>query len=1501
MLAITLVLGFASIVARSAAAGEPLQLHTRSRVESGKGKADWKAVEKTVAWDPQKTAIVICDMWNQHWCKGATERVAEMAPRMNRVISEARARGVFIIHCPSDTMKYYEGTPQRKLAQAAPPVTPKVPLQRWCNVIPEREPALPIDASDEGCDDRPQCKVRIAWTHQIDAIEIKEGDAITDSVEAYYLMQQRGIENVVVMGVHGNMCVLGRPFAIRQMVMQGKNVLLMRDMTDTMYNSRMPPYVSHFAGTDLLVEHIEKYWCPTITSADFLGGEPFHFRADKRPRVVFIIGENEYHTWKTLPEFAEHDLAWRGFDCSFVTSSPDPSDNNFTNWTAIKGADLLMLSVRRRAPPKEMMSLVRDHLKAGKPLVGLRTASHAFAAKSGDATHEPWPDFDREILGCKYENHYGNGGSNSPSIIQPIPSAATHSALTGIPLSEFTSTSSLYKSHELSTTVTPLLIGKLADGSASEPVAWVNKAENRRVFYTSLGSPDDFKLPVFRRLLLNGILWALNEPIPPAPATKRQEEPLSPKKSAASFLVPHDLEFEQVLAEPLVRQPVFMNFDERGRLWVVEYLQYPAPAGLKALSHDSYWRAVYDQVPPPPPHHFVGADKISIYEDTNGDGVFDKHTVFVEGLNIATAAVKGRGGVFVLNPPYLLFYPDRNNDDVPDGDPDVLLSGFGLEDTHSVVNSLRWGPDGWLYACQGSTVTAKVLRPGLDKEPIAQTMGQQIWRYHPESKRFEVFSEGGGNAFGCEIDSKGRIFSGHNGGNTRGFHYMQGAYLQKGFEKHGPLSNPYTFGYFPPMSHPDVERFTHNFIIYDGGNLPTPYQGKVFGVEPLQGRVVESEIAPDGSTFKTRDVAYPVISTDQWFRPVEIKVGPDGAIYVADWYDRQVTHTHNQEGEIDKSNGRIYRLKAKGVKPLKPFDLAKLSSIELINLLNHTNKWFRQEALRLLGDRKDKSVIPQLESMIRKSDGQLALESLWALNLSGGFTENIARDNLRHRDPFVRLWTVRLLGDNARISDTLGPQLAQLAVTEPNVEVRAQLACTAKRLPSAAALPLVRNLLSRGEDVSEKRIPLLLWWALESKCDADRESVFALFRDHEFWKLPLVQNNVLERVMRRFAGTGRRIDLLACAELLKLSPGPKETKQLMSGFEIAFKGRSLSTLPEELTRAMATSGGESIALGARRGEPSAVKKTLQIAADRSAGTDIRITYLETLAEARNPKVLPLLLKIISDTKEKNLHPPSLSALQQFDSPEISENVLRQFKAFDESGRTAALTLLTCRPAWALSLLEAVDSGTLLPESIPPEMVARLRTFKDREKIAVLLKKHWAVERIPTTAEMQTQIDHYAVAIRTGTGDPYDGRKLFRTTCGSCHKLFGEGGQIGPDLTPYKRDDLETTLRNVVNPNAEIREGYENYLVTTKDDRTLSGFLVDRDAQVIVLRGVDGASTVIPQSEIQEMKPAGLSLMPEGLLNTMDDQQVRDLFAYLRSTQPLVGEPPVRVTQSQPSR
>ena len=510
-----------------AAAGraDTLTLHTRSRIHATADTNEWQAVEQTTGWDAQRSAIVICDMWDKHWCLDATERVGEMAPRLNEVIKAARTKGVFIIHCPSDTLKFYQEHPGRKLAQAAPKVETKVPLKGWCSISGEKEPPLPIDDSDEGCDGCPDCKPRGAWSRQHPAIEIMDGDAITDSAEAFYLMRQRGITNVIVMGVHANMCVLGRPFSIRQMVAQGQNVLLMRDLTDAMYNHRSRPWVSHFRGTELVVEHIEKYWCPSITSADFLGGEPFHFKGDVKKRIAFIIGENEYHTWETLPEFAKKELAWRGYQISYVTASQKIDDYDFKNWEAIPTADLLVISARRRAAPKPMMDAIRAHIAAGKPLVGIRTASHAFDPKENDLPDgRTWRHFDKEILGVDYQNHYGGA---SETVVRQITEASTNSILNNLP-SEFRSKSSLYRSRNAANTVTPLLSGRTADGKSEvEPVAWINTGDNRRLFYTSLGSPDDFADANFRRLLLNGMLWALGDFIPPSSAGQAVKLPLA--------------------------------------------------------------------------------------------------------------------------------------------------------------------------------------------------------------------------------------------------------------------------------------------------------------------------------------------------------------------------------------------------------------------------------------------------------------------------------------------------------------------------------------------------------------------------------------------------------------------------------------------------------------------------------------------------------------------------------------------------------------------------------------------------------------------------------------------------------------------------------------------------------------------------------------------------------------------------------------------------------------
>lgn len=972
---------------------------------------------------------------------------------------------------------------------------------------------------------------------------------------------------------------------------------------------------------------------------------------------------------------------------------------------------------------------------------------------------------------------------------------------------------------------------------------------------------------------------------PPAPKT--------PAESLPCFQVADDLRLEQVLAEPTVAQPVFLTFDDRGRLWVVQYLQYPFPAGLKILSEDKFLRATYDKVPPPPPHHFTGRDKITIHEDTDGDGTFDRHRTFLDGLNIVTSCAPGRGGVWVLNPPYLLFYPDKDGDDVPDGDPVVHLEGFGLEDTHSCVNSLQWGPDGWLYAAQGSTVTGRVKHYGVNEPPV-HSMGQLIWRYHPETRRYEIFAEGGGNAFGVEIDAKGRTFSGHNGGDTRGFYYVQGGYLQKGFSKHGPLSNPYAFGYFPAMKHPSVPRFTHNFIVYEGGAaLPERYRGTLLAVAPLQGHVVASERSADRSSFQTRDLFHPLTSPrDPWFRPVDIKLGPDGAVYVADFYEAHIAHLRHHEGKIDPSNGRIYRLAGAGtpagrddVRRLREAPLSKRGTPELVELLRHPNKWMRRTALRVLGDRKDRAAIPLLRKLLDGPNAQDALEALWGLNLCGGFDEALALQTLDHADPHVRLWTVRLLGDEKKVAAAVSQKLAALARSEQRVEVRSQLASTARRLPAAEGLPIVRHLLTHDEDAGDIYVPLLLWWAIEAKCESDRDRVVALFEDPAVWQLPLVQQHLLHRVMRRYAATGARKDLLTCARLLQLAPDAERGKLLLRGFEEAFQGRSLGTLPPELAEGLAKLGGGSVTLGLRQGRPEAVEKALAALRNDKADVQERLQYVQILGEVRQPQALPVLLGLVQRSADDALRIAALTALQQYDDPQVPATVLGHYGKFTDDARSVAQTVLASRKAWARQLLQAIEEGKVDPAAIASDVVRRLTLHRD-DMLAQLVRKHWGNVEGATTAEMQKEIARLEEVLRAGSGSPYPGKKLFVNSCGKCHQLFNQGGQVGPDLTTFKRDDLANMLVHVVNPSAEIREGFETLLVTTKDGRVLTGFVVDKDNQVVVLRGADAQTVTVRQDQIEEMVQQRKSLMPEGLLKDLNPQQVRDLFAYLRSTQPL---------------
>lgn len=987
----------------------------------------------------------------------------------------------------------------------------------------------------------------------------------------------------------------------------------------------------------------------------------------------------------------------------------------------------------------------------------------------------------------------------------------------------------------------------------------------------------------------------------------------------AGLQVPADLALDQVLCEPVVANPLYLNFDARGRLWVVQFRQYPWPAGLQLISRDNVWRNVYQPAfPPPPPHApdspFRGQDRITIHQDTDGDGVFDQHHVFLDGLNLATAALPGRGGVYVMNPPYLLFYADSNEDDVPDSlTPQILLSGFGIEDTHSIANSLRWGPDGWIYGTQGSTVSAAIVHHGPDNQPLLErppihSMGQHLWRYHPEQHRYEIFAEGGGNAFGVEFDAQGRVYSGHNGGDTRGFHYVQGGYYLKNFGKHGSHSNPFVFGFYPAMRHHAAPRFSHTFEIYEADGLPAKYHGQLFAVSPILHEVMLSELSPDGSTRQTTDRGPVVTASSQpqsdWFTPVDIQTGPDGALYIADWYSSQSNHYRNHEGQTNPELGRVYRLRDASDASYPVFDLRTSASHDLVERgLTHPNRWYRETALRLLGDRRDPHVVPLLISRATSQQNPHALEAVWALHQTAGIDDAVALQLLAHPQAPVRRWTVQLLGDRfltpdqptttppiAEHTPAIGPEvtaaLLELAAREPDIEVRLQLVCSARRFPASLGLPLLGQLLRHSSDASDPLIPLAIWWGIEAHAD-NHAGVLTWLTDFQVCDLPLAQTSqIVPRLIKRSAMLGTQDELRHCAALLSLATTDAQTQAWVTGLAEAFAGRPLPPLPTELVAALSrVEGHYAVVLGIRQGNVEAQSNGLRLLLDNDQPMEQRESVILALGEVRTAAAVPRLQELLESQPADRLALASLSALQNFDQPELAPWLVARAGSMSPAVWESAQSVLASRPGWARVLLEAVATEQIARQAIAPETIARMSWHRD--PILQAERQRLFPTRESSLSALEEQIERIGQVMLAGNGNPLEGQKLYHgvANCGKCHVMFGRGGDIGPDLTSYQRTQLRSLLLAVVHPDAEVREGFETWTVLTQDGQVLSGLKVDEDPQRLVLRSADGQTTTIPLDQIDERTPNPNSLMPRGLLDNLSDTEIRDLLAFLTSTTP----------------
>jgi putative membrane-bound dehydrogenase-like protein len=993
----------------------------------------------------------------------------------------------------------------------------------------------------------------------------------------------------------------------------------------------------------------------------------------------------------------------------------------------------------------------------------------------------------------------------------------------------------------------------------------------------------------------------------------------TPGEAVKRMKLPPGFAVRCVASEPMIRQPLSISFDSRGRMWVLQYLQYPNPAGLKPVKQDQYLRTQWDEIPDPPPKAVKGLDKITICSDPDENGVFRKSKDFVSGLNLASGFCIGHGGVYVVQSPYLLYYPDKNEDDIPDGDPEVLLSGFGLDDTHSLANSLQWGPDGWLYGAAGSTSTCRIKDPsGKAKEPIEFQQG--LWRYHPKTKQFELFSEGGGNTYGLDFDRHGNAIAGTNWGGFAMLHQMQGAYYVKGFSKHGPLHNPHAYGYFDHVPYKNFKggHVTCGGILYEADAYPKEYRGQYIAGNLLSNAVYWHKMTPKGASFTAEHGGELLEANDTWFRPVDLQLGPDGCVYVADWYDKRAAHLDPIDS-WDKTNGRVYRIEYVGERrdvspPVIPqFDLRKKSNAELLELLKHPNMWWRREARRLLAERPaDKETTATLTKWVKEEEGQLALDALWSLSACGGFYgKQLVKAVLEHQEEYVRAWAIRLLGDHPDRYEAAVRENDLLRAVFPvrkNPIVLAQLLASSKRHLG----PGFRDALwvyCNTDVPDDPVIPLMLWWAIEAH--ADEPALYGGYFDFrsELLGMALVggekglrphQAFVLERFIRRLAEKNEaRGDMLSL--FIQFSDDARVRKVVLTGIDLGMRQGATDQYAkktlEALTSLRKTAGDDPLIsrLLVRLGDEAERKACVGRLKDAVRPEAERIAAVQLLTLVKADEIKPLLPELLTTAKTDAFRTAVIAGMEGFDEPSSASKLLTGYSGWSAAVQKRAVQALLSRPAWAKTLFQAHAAGTFPKADLTVDHARAAVGLNDPE-LTKLVEKQFGKVAASTAGEKRARIDALNLMLnREKPGDPVKGKAVFAKSCAACHQLFGEGAKVGPDLTSADRKNRYTLLTNIVDPSGYIRPEFVTHKVNTQDGRTLTGVVTEQTAEAITLANYVNSkveTTAVRRVDIDTLEALAVSLMPEKLLDGLSEEEIRDLIAYVMQDQknPLTPNP-----------
>jgi putative membrane-bound dehydrogenase-like protein len=983
-----------------------------------------------------------------------------------------------------------------------------------------------------------------------------------------------------------------------------------------------------------------------------------------------------------------------------------------------------------------------------------------------------------------------------------------------------------------------------------------------------------------RTLLASFLLASAAAGADPKPA----DRPIPPADAAKAMTVPKGFHVSLFAGEPDIVQPIAMTFDTRGRLWVVECLSYPK------------WR-----------HDNKGSDRVVILEDTDGNGTFDKKTVFLDnGVNLSGIEV-GFGGVWLCSSPNLLFVPDRDGDDKPDAAPEVLLDGWNIKDTkHNVYNSLAWGPDGWLYGCNGIQAKAKVGKPGAaDKDRVNLDCG--VWRYHPVKKTFELYASGTTNPWGLDWDDHGQLFI-TNCVIHHAFHVTPGGHMTR---MYGEDVNPFVYGLqtsqcdhlhwgggawtssrstgvngSPQHSEAGGGHAHSGAAIYLGDNFPPEYRNNLFMCNIHGNRLNRDWLDRNANGYIIKHNPDFLFANDSWFRGLVAKCGPEGGLYVADWTDTGECHNYDK---ADLTNGRIFRVVHGTPKPWKG-DVAKLTDTELLKMQGHPNDWFVRQARRVLQERAaagklEKDTLDELRTIAIMTDNiPQKLRMMWAAHVAGGLTDDNLVTLLANDDEHVRLWAAMLGSEPAVPSRAFVKELHTTAAREESEFAMLFYAGMAQRLPAKDALPLIEAVAARVLPEDDANLALAVWYGVQSVLARDPN----LKWDHlvTVSRHPLVTRNIARYLVAR-SSEKRMQELAALVAFMKESELIDKQIPLLAGIQDALAGLRESAEPagwSDLYPDFATteipelrSRGESLAV--LFGNQKAIADLKARLADEKAEPAARIAAIELLTRRNLEGLAPVLHGLLADPAVRGA---AVRALAAYPDDATPAKIFAAYPKLTAAERTDAVQTLVSRSAWAGALLAAVEKE-MLPRSDISLLAARQILALNDKTLAGRLEKVWGKIQ-PASQERVALIKKWTAALSAEamkSADAAKGRAVFTRSCAACHKLFGEGSDVGPDLTGSQRANLDYLLENVLDPSAVVPREYQVSVFSLLDGRLISGIVQKETPDGLTVRTAN-ETIVIPKADLETRKATNQSIMPEGLFDQLKPEEVRDLVAYLRS-------------------